>query len=142
MPLLASAPEFVPASSVHPTSQQPDHLMLRHDSSNMSQQLPGNSTTGVAQASLHAQPFQQNFSTPAHLPAVNSMSASTQAPYHPRPLQQSLPAPVCSPTVDSTTALAQALQDTMTLNRLQFPSPVSSPETPCSLLSGKLHLQL
>ena len=51
------------------------------------------------------------------------MSASTQAPYHPRPLQQSLSAPVCSPTVDSTTALAQALQDTMTLNRL----PVSKP---------------
>ena len=123
LPLLASAPEFVPASSVHPTSQQPDRLILQHNSSNMSQQLPGNSTTGVAQASLHAKPFQQSFSTPAHLPAVNSMSASTQAPYYPRPLQQSLPAPVCSPTVDSTTALAQALQDTMTLNRLPVPKP-------------------
>ena len=106
LPLLASALEFVPASSIHPTSQQPDRLILQHDSSNTSQQLPGNSTTGFAQASIHAQPFQQSFSTPAHLPAVNSMSASTQTPYHPRPLQQSLSAPAYSPTVDSTTALA------------------------------------
>ena len=98
-PLLAFAPEFVPVSSIYPTSQLPDRLILQHDSSNTSQQLQGNSTTGLAQASLHAQPFQQSFSAPAHLPALNSMSASTQASYHPRPLQQSLSASAYSPTV-------------------------------------------